>query len=66
MSKFITIDEYGEIVYQSRATTYRQIKNGLIPTVTIGKKILIPYSFLDNLESRAMEGFGITDLSKKK
>jgi hypothetical protein len=51
--KFITISELVAAAKVSRQSIGRGIKNGEIPHVKIGCRVLVPMSYLMNLESAA-------------
>lgn len=54
MSQFITVAEFTKAAHISRATVSRRIKSGDIPFTRIGTRILIPSSFLKELEDKAV------------
>jgi excisionase family DNA binding protein len=54
MPQFLTIAEFMSAARISRPTVCRKIKTGEIPYTKIGERILIPASFLKELEDRAM------------
>jgi excisionase family DNA binding protein len=53
MPQFITISEFIAAMRISRPTVSRKIKAGEIPSTRIGIRILIPASFLQELENKA-------------
>jgi excisionase family DNA binding protein len=53
MPQFITISEFISATRISRPTVSRKIKTGKIPSAKIGIRILIPASFLQELEDKA-------------
>jgi excisionase family DNA binding protein len=53
MEQFCTIRQTQEIMHISRPTLYRHIKSGEIPAVRVGGRVLIPASFLQELEEKA-------------
>jgi excisionase family DNA binding protein len=53
MQQFCTIRQTQEIMNISRPTLYRHIKSGEIPAVRVGGRVLIPASFLQELENKA-------------
>ena len=55
MQQFNTITQALAILNVSRPTLYRHIKNGKIPAVRLGGRVLIPADFFDELLSRAVE-----------
>ena len=44
-----TVTEAGRLLRLSRGTTYQAIREGKIPSVRIGRRILIPCKLLENL-----------------
>jgi excisionase family DNA binding protein len=54
MPKFLSVSEFISATCLSRPTVARKIKSNEIPHTRIGRKILIPFSFLKELEERAM------------
>ena len=59
---YLTISDYVRITGRSPASANRDVKSGRVPIVRIGKSVLIPYSFFENLElvayssQRAIQG----------
>ena len=53
MQQFNTITQALAILNVSRPTLYRHIKNGKIPAVRLGGRVLIPADFFDELRSQA-------------
>jgi len=53
MQRFLTVNEFSEATRQSLASTHRGIKAEKIPCTRIGRRLLIPASFLDELEAEA-------------
>jgi excisionase family DNA binding protein len=53
MPQFITVSEFISATRISRPTVSRKIKTGEIPSTRIGTRILIPTSFLSELEDKA-------------
>jgi excisionase family DNA binding protein len=53
MPQFITVSEFIAATRISRPTVSRKIKIGEIPSTRIGIRILIPASFLQELEDKA-------------
>jgi excisionase family DNA binding protein len=49
--KFYTIEEASSILRVSRITIYRKRKIGEIKTIKFGRRVLIPASFLEQLET---------------
>ncbi|MDR0684480.1 MAG: helix-turn-helix domain-containing protein [Spirochaetaceae bacterium] len=53
MPQFVTVSEFISATRISRPTVSRKIKTGEIPSTRIGIRILIPASFLQELEEKA-------------
>ena len=53
MAQFYSIKQTMEILSISRATIQRKIRTGEIPSVRIGKRVLIPTEFLQQLSDKA-------------
>ena len=53
MPQFLSVREFVSATRLSRPTVNRKIKNNEIPCTRIGHKILIPVSFLNELEEKA-------------
>jgi excisionase family DNA binding protein len=53
MPQFITVSEFISATRISRPTVSRRIKDGKIPAVHLGGHVLIPASFLKDLENEA-------------
>ena len=53
MPQFLSVSEFISATRLSRPTVSRKIKNKEIPFTRIGRKILIPVSFLKELEEKA-------------
>ena len=53
LPSFLTIAELVSLTKISRQTICRKIKSGEIPHVKVGSRILIPTSFLVELEKKA-------------
>jgi excisionase family DNA binding protein len=53
MPQFITVLEFISATKISRPTVSRKIKAGEIPAVRLGCRVLIPASFLNELEDKA-------------
>jgi excisionase family DNA binding protein len=51
--KFLSVNEFVEATSLSYPTVYRKTKTNEIPSVRVGQKILIPVSFLDELENKS-------------
>jgi excisionase family DNA binding protein len=54
MPQFLTISEFISAARISRPTVSRKIKSREIPSIKIGARILIPASYLKELEDKAM------------
>jgi excisionase family DNA binding protein len=53
MPQFVTVSEFISATRISRPTVSRKIKIGEIPAVHLGSRVLIPASFLNELEDKA-------------
>ncbi|MBV9201239.1 MAG: helix-turn-helix domain-containing protein [Alphaproteobacteria bacterium] len=53
--KVITVPEAGEQLGLGRNAAYEAAKRGDIPTVRIGRRLLVPREAIDRLLQRAME-----------
>jgi excisionase family DNA binding protein len=53
MPQFLTVSEFISAARVSRPTVSRKIKTGEIPSTKIGARVLIPASFLTELEDKA-------------
>jgi len=53
MQRFLKSEEARAIYGVSKATFYRDVKAKRIPTVRVGRALLVPASFFDNLEAQA-------------
>ena len=53
MVQFLSVAEFISATKLSRPTVARKLKANEIPHTRIGRKILIPFSFLKELEERA-------------
>jgi excisionase family DNA binding protein len=53
MPQFLSVNEFISATCLSRPTVSRRIKNNEIPCTRVGRKILIPVSYLKELEERA-------------
>jgi len=60
-SQFVTITQAIEILNISRPTIHRKLKAGDIPSIHLGKRILIPTEFFQRLQN---EAFGIKAAEK--
>ena len=59
--QFVTITQAIEILNISRPTIHRKLKAGDIPSIHLGKRILIPTEFFQRLQD---EAFGIKAAEK--
>ena len=50
-----SVDEAAEILGISRASAYEAVRKGEIPHIKIGKRILIPRSFLESLTKKGIQ-----------
>jgi len=48
----LTVQEAGKVLRVGRTTMYRLVKNGLVQSVKVGRKVLIPRLFLQNFLER--------------
>ena len=53
MPEFITVNQAIGMLSVSRLTIHRKIKSGEIPSVHLGKRVLIPVEFLKQLRDKA-------------
>ncbi|MDR1618460.1 MAG: helix-turn-helix domain-containing protein [Treponema sp.] len=53
MPQFVTVSEFISATRISRPTVSRRISTGEIPAVHLGSRVLIPASFLNELEEKA-------------
>lgn len=53
--QFLTIAQLMRKIPISRPTIYRYIKKGLIPTIRIGRRVIIDAEFLSRLKERASD-----------
>jgi excisionase family DNA binding protein len=51
--KFYSVSKAKELLNVSRLTVYRKIAEKEIPAIRLGRKILIPASFLQELEDKS-------------
>lgn len=47
----LTVDEAGKMIGVCRNTAYKLVHNGEIPSIRIGRRLLVPADFLKNLSS---------------
>ena len=62
MPQFISINELVTATHLSLPTVYRKIKSKEIPSTRMGKRILIPASFLKELEEKAISSTSKTEV----
>jgi excisionase family DNA binding protein len=62
MPQFISINELVTATRLSLPTVYRKIKSKEIPSTRMGKRILIPASFLKELEEKAISTSSKTEV----
>ena len=55
MPQFSTIIQAEKILSISRVTIYRKIRAGVIPTVRLGGRVLIPNDFFESLRNTATD-----------
>jgi excisionase family DNA binding protein len=55
MPQFLSVNEFTKATSISRPTVSRKIKSGEIPFTRIGTRVLIPASFLKELEGKAIQ-----------
>jgi excisionase family DNA binding protein len=55
VSKFLSIRQVAEALSISEITCYRHVETGLIPSVKLGARRLVPAEFLYKLEAEALE-----------
>ena len=53
MPQFVSVNEFVTATRLSLPTVHRKIKNKEIPITRMGRRILIPASFLNELEEKA-------------
>ena len=51
--RFVTPKEYAEIVGVAYSTARLHMDQGIVPTVKLGGRTLVPVSFIEELETRA-------------
>ncbi len=51
----LTVQEAGEVLRVGRTTMYRLVQNGRVQSVKIGRKVLIPRTFLQNFLENSAE-----------
>ena len=55
---FYTVPEVAKILRMAKATVYRYIRTGVIPSVTIGSKILVSKQVIEDWHKVAMGNKG--------
>lgn len=50
--KTITVEEAGRLLGISRATAYQAVKTGELPTIRIGRRLLVPRVQIDRMLGR--------------
>jgi excisionase family DNA binding protein len=53
-SKFYTVRQTADTLNVSYQTVFRKITEKEIPSIRLGRKILVPVSFIDNLVTQAL------------
>jgi excisionase family DNA binding protein len=54
VQQFYSLAEAGKILHVSRTNLYYRIRDGKIPVVRMGKRILIPGAFFERLADQAL------------
>jgi excisionase family DNA binding protein len=54
VQQFYSLAEAGKILHVSRTNLYYRIRDGKIPTVRMGKRILIPGAYFERLAEQAL------------
>jgi excisionase family DNA binding protein len=54
-SKFKTIKQTAELLQVAPLTVWRKIQTGEIPATRLGRRVLIPDEFFDQLKARAFQ-----------
>ena len=57
--KFFTMKQTAKMLNLSYLTVFRKVKSREIPTVKVSKKTLIPASFFNSLEQKAMQSMAV-------
>jgi excisionase family DNA binding protein len=55
-SQFYTVRQIAEVLNVSYLTAFRKITDKEIPSIRMGRKILVPAAFIDNMVTQAMSG----------
>ncbi|MBI3947270.1 MAG: helix-turn-helix domain-containing protein [Armatimonadetes bacterium] len=53
--RFYSPDEFADMSGMSRNHTYTQIREGTIPSIRLGRRILIPREAIERLAQQAMD-----------
>jgi excisionase family DNA binding protein len=53
-NRFLSVSEVTTILGQSISTTHRRLRDGTIPHIKLGGRVLIPAEFIDNLVQAAL------------
>jgi len=57
-SMVFTVDQMGKALGISRGTAYTAVREGRVPFLRIGRRILIPRAALENMLAEAKQGTG--------
>lgn len=52
-TRVLTVEEAAEVLRISRGLAYEQVRTGALPTIRLGKRILVPVAALERLLSGA-------------
>jgi excisionase family DNA binding protein len=55
-SQFYSVRQTAEVLNVSYQTAFRKITEKEFPSIRMGKKILVPIAFVENLVAQAMSG----------
>jgi excisionase family DNA binding protein len=53
-NRFLSVSEVTTILGQSISTTHRRLRDGTIPHIKLGGRVLIPAEFIENLVQVAL------------
>ena len=56
--EFYTVKQLASVLHVSAITVWRKIKSGEIPAVRLGKRILIPGAYFEELKNKALQSTG--------
>jgi excisionase family DNA binding protein len=56
MPQFLTVAQTAKSLNVSHLTVYRKITSGEIPHTRLGRKVLVPAVFIENMVTEAMTG----------